>query len=854
MRCLWVMLAVFVAVGFIAFARDLSPALAQPFSGVMEGDPNYDFENDRLPGIGRAPSEQSNRDAIWDDTLRRLMRASANGTITREADRAIALFAALDRMAGYGQPIRHTLLSDQRFLLELRLGIVDALIAAGARDKASALAVDPSGRLNLPVDSPDIQAIIPLLTALAERRLALGQRYAAIMAADAVWRLQLQLLGADHPDLDRLWAERQAFAVRAGSSAQELASAESSVGPRSREMSEARRARADAALQAGNIRVALGLYERVYCTDSCSNVLRYAAGITLYDPQRVAGFVAAVSARVPSHERRVLAWIVILADAYQRPDGSTFLRQTMAARAQDAETRIKEASDKAGTDQFNRLRAVIRAREAEIGDLLLALSEIEMAMERVLNPNIRAERRPLYRLFVTEARRIGSAFRTAQQRDREELERHPDYAPPVESPMAPPAAPEPRGPSGPVAAVPPDAAPTVKVDVHYATSRRRGLGGATAENWRTAEKFYTSTPSADIAYGKTVVSIPRPRDRKPGDFPVPAGFYDRDWTGALVYDEKSHVTLLRIAPMTREAFLADLRAQPNDSAIVFVHGFNVTFADAARRAGQLKYDLGIQGPAVMYSWPAGMGSFLAYYKEGEHMAAEIRSGRFARFLTDLRETLGAGRVTVIAHSMGSRLLAATLTKLAAENPPEAAKFNGVVFAAADVESGAFARQAPAWTKVARGVTLYASYNDLAMKASQVANPTESARAGYTGTIALAEGLISVDASAAEDEFSDRHSYFADGLLPDIKSILRFRLTPRQRCVLSPAAQQSGRAMWRFDEQNCRLGAFRTAVDLATGAGTPAQALARIDGEVSNPSSYRKALVSVQRALRAMVVP
>ena len=37
---------------------------------------------------------------------------------------------------------------------------------------------------------------------------------------------------------------------------------------------------------------------------------------------------------------------------------------------------------------------------------------------------------------------------------------------------------------------------------------------------------------------------------------------------------------------------------------MFVHGFNVDFASAARRTAQMKYDLGFRGAAILYSWPA----------------------------------------------------------------------------------------------------------------------------------------------------------------------------------------------------------------------------------------------------------
>src|SRR5262249_46924146 len=46
-------------------------------------------------------------------------------------------------------------------------------------------------------------------------------------------------------------------------------------------------------------------------------------------------------------------------------------------------------------------------------------------------------------------------------------------------------------------------------------------------------------------------------------------------------------------------------------ALVFVHGYNTSFDNAIRRAGQLAYDLGFDGPVFVFSWPA-RESLLSY--------------------------------------------------------------------------------------------------------------------------------------------------------------------------------------------------------------------------------------------------
>lgn len=47
------------------------------------------------------------------------------------------------------------------------------------------------------------------------------------------------------------------------------------------------------------------------------------------------------------------------------------------------------------------------------------------------------------------------------------------------------------------------------------------------------------------------------------------------------------------------------RAKEGEHTLVaYVHGFNTSFEKAARRAGQLKYDLEYGGPFFFFSWPS----------------------------------------------------------------------------------------------------------------------------------------------------------------------------------------------------------------------------------------------------------
>ena len=73
-------------------------------------------------------------------------------------------------------------------------------------------------------------------------------------------------------------------------------------------------------------------------------------------------------------------------------------------------------------------------------------------------------------------------------------------------------------------------------------------------------------------------------------------------------DPNRHVVLLGIQPEPADRFFADLREcvgrSSQKSAFVFVHGYNVSFEDAARRTAQIAYDLKFDGAPIFFSWPS----------------------------------------------------------------------------------------------------------------------------------------------------------------------------------------------------------------------------------------------------------
>ena len=326
----------------------------------------------------------------------------------------------------------------------------------------------------------------------------------------------------------------------------------------------------------------------------------------------------------------------------------------------------------------------------------------------------------------------------------------------------------------------------VIVPVVYATDRASSGKAEPSE-------FFTGGRSADgvLSFGIANVSIPD--DHRMGALEAP-----RMWRLQFRADPEKHVVLLEIAPLTREACFAAARDRLAGArckeALVFVHGYNVSFEDGARRAAQIAYDLHFQGIAMLYSWPSEANT--ARYTIDETNVYWSRP-HFHAFLRSVLTESGAEAVHVIAHSMGNRVLAETIGQIdPARLPAGAARLRQIVFAAPDVDAQTFAELAAAFHGCAERFTLYASSGDLALQLSKKVHGYP--RAGDSG-----DGLITIDEidtidSSHIDTSLLGHSYFGDNrsVISDLYRLINEALPPEKRHPLR-SMERNGRRYWLF---------------------------------------------------------
>lgn len=294
---------------------------------------------------------------------------------------------------------------------------------------------------------------------------------------------------------------------------------------------------------------------------------------------------------------------------------------------------------------------------------------------------------------------------------------------------------------------------------------------------------------ADLQFGRIDVSIPPGHER--GEIETP-----KWWKFEFKADPRKHVTLRSADVYDEKDFLAALNEHfertAEHGALVFVHGYNVGFDDGIRRTAQIAYDLRFKGAPVLYSWPSA-GEVLRYTQDETN--ARWTEPHFTHFLDRLLNYSGAETVHVIAHSMGNRVVSESLRALPAEI--DTSRLHQLVLAAPDIDAETFEAMAERFEGKAKQITLYASSQDMALRASKLVHGYQ--RAGDSQPeVVVVEPVVTIEASHVDTNLMG-HSYIGDSksILADIYHLIESGAPPEQRRFHLKPAEQRGSRYWIF---------------------------------------------------------
>ncbi len=313
--------------------------------------------------------------------------------------------------------------------------------------------------------------------------------------------------------------------------------------------------------------------------------------------------------------------------------------------------------------------------------------------------------------------------------------------------------------------------------VYYGTNRQRtGI--------KKPEEFYSGErePAAKLHYGSVAVSIPG--SHKSGALETPFMGFE------FLRNPKQHLYIKTVNETSRELFfqmLNDKIANPGtdelaQDAIIFIHGFNVAFEEAARRTAQIAFDISFPGLPLFFSWPSD-AKLLGYMADREDATWSI--AYLEQFLNELKKQTDIKRFHLIAHSMGNQVLIGALHHIAMKNPPTSPLFENIILAAPDFDAELFEQQiASEVLGLASNWTIYASDKDMALNFSTSVNST--VRLGIPLT--ALEGMQVIDATGVEVSpwnVPEFHSYYAtkSRVIKDLEDAIHSKTLDQRNLLL-----------------------------------------------------------------------
>lgn len=220
--------------------------------------------------------------------------------------------------------------------------------------------------------------------------------------------------------------------------------------------------------------------------------------------------------------------------------------------------------------------------------------------------------------------------------------------------------------------------------------------------------YFSGERGPRLAFGRLDVTVPL--NHKAGELELPSSGPG---------DPAKHFTVTQIQKLDLAPVLADVRREIRSrpasqrDVLVFVHGYNTNFADAAYRFAQIVYDSGFKGVAVLFTWPS-RGELLAYPYDRE---SAFYSRDFLELnLRAIARDLGPTKMDILAHSMGTMLTLETLRQAAIRGDGDfGGKLRDVILAAPDVDLDVFRTQ---MREIRRPVTVFVSADDRALDFSR----------------------------------------------------------------------------------------------------------------------------------------
>jgi len=292
------------------------------------------------------------------------------------------------------------------------------------------------------------------------------------------------------------------------------------------------------------------------------------------------------------------------------------------------------------------------------------------------------------------------------------------------------------------------------------------------------EPDFGSEETDEINYGSCDVQLPEGHKR--GELERPGNIL---WW-QLPTNEHVHVVMKSCKLMSSNDFKASfaetLLTKPKKQGLLFIHGYQTTFKEAAYRTAQLAWDLPFTGYAGFFSWPSS-GELLPYPTDGA--AARSTAPLLKTFIGELLQVNGLEQLHIIAHSMGGLVLTLALKDLAADSLMMAHlnKIFQLILGAPDIDKKEFKNVIlPSFNKLGKRRTLYASNHDTALNVSSIGRSNRERLGQIIEDVFTSPGLDSIEASNLKAKSNHSYIFQNSEVLSDLFFLITQGLAPADR--------------------------------------------------------------------------
>lgn len=206
-----------------------------------------------------------------------------------------------------------------------------------------------------------------------------------------------------------------------------------------------------------------------------------------------------------------------------------------------------------------------------------------------------------------------------------------------------------------------------------------------------------------VRYERNKVSVPQTHEL--GEIEWPVGTPDAT---------TDFVTIAQDPFDTARDFIRQIDRHPDDTILLFVHGYNMRHGEAVYQLAQVKHDFATQSPTVLFSWPsAGAAAGYAYDRDSVLIARDP----LEKLIVQLARQ-SSKKLILMGHSMGNLLIMETLRQIEISGSLNIHKeIDALFMVAPDIDGELFRVQANRLRKLPDPSVIVATSQDKALRLS-----------------------------------------------------------------------------------------------------------------------------------------